>query len=180
MKLNAEPLFTDRLLLRPYEEGDAEGMFSSYCHDEEVTRYLTWNPHPSLEDTKAFLAFKLQEQKEPYHYDWLITLGGAIIGSIDLVNRYEEAGFEVGYCLAPSAWGKGYMKEAFHAVLSFLFFEAGFAYAIMKADVRNTRSRRVIEREGFVYDHDEEEELPLKKKTAVVAVYHLEKKDFVR
>jgi RimJ/RimL family protein N-acetyltransferase len=52
--------------------------------------------------------------------------------------------------LEKDAWGKGYMKEAFHAVLAFLFFEAGFAYAIMKADVRNTRSRRVIEREGFL------------------------------
>jgi RimJ/RimL family protein N-acetyltransferase len=57
----------------------------------------------------------------------------------------------------------------------FLFDEAGFAYAIMKADIHNTRSRRVIEREGFLFDHDEEEDLPLKKKTAVVAVYHLDK-----
>lgn len=180
MKLNAEILFTERLVLRPYQEGDAKGMFESYCHDEEVTRYLTWNPHPTLANTEAFLSFKLKEQAEPRHYDWLITCGGRIIGSIDLVNLYAEGGFEVGYCLEKASWGKGYMKEAFHAVLTFLFFEAEFSYAIMSADVHNARSRRVIEREGFVYDHDEDKELPLKKKTAVVAVYHLDKKDFVR
>jgi ribosomal-protein-alanine N-acetyltransferase len=96
-------------------------MFSSYCHDEEVTRYLTWNPHPSLEDTRAFLASKIKEQTEPHHYDWLITLGGRIIGAIDVVNLYEEGGFEVGYCLERASWGNGYMKEAFHAVLCVIF-----------------------------------------------------------
>lgn len=180
MKLHAETLFTDRLLLRPYQEGDAEGMFSSYCHDEEVTRYLTWNPHRSLEDTQAFLSSKIKEQAEPRHYGWLITLGGRIIGAIDVVSLYEDGGFEVGYCLEKASWGQGYMKEAFHAVLRFLFDEAGFAYAIMKADIHNVRSRRVIEREGFLYDHEEEEELPLKKKTATLAVYHLDEKDFLR
>src|SRR5574344_1651438 len=106
--------------------------------------------------------------------------GGTIIGAIDVVNIYPDEGFEVGYCLERSAWGKGYMKEAFHAVLAYLFDEAGFSYSIMKADVRNFRSRHVIEREGFVFDHEENEDLPLKKKTAVVAVYHLEKKDFIK
>lgn len=178
MITHAVPLKTERLLLRPYREGDAEGMFSSYCHDEEVTRYLTWNPHPSLEATQEFLSFKLSEEKKPNVFAWLITREGKIIGSIDVVNLYEGGGFEVGYCLAHSEWGKGYMKEAFHAVLEFMFDQAGYSYAIMKADIRNTRSRRVIERENFVYQQDEEEELPLKKSQATLAVYRLSKTDF--
>jgi ribosomal-protein-alanine N-acetyltransferase len=180
MLLNAKEIRTERLFLRPLAPGDAPGMFSSYCHDEEVTRYLTWNPHPTLADTEAFLTFKLAEQKEPYHYDWLITLAGRIIGSINVVKLYPEGGFEVGYCLEKAAWGKGYMSEAFHAVLSFLFFEAGYRYAIMKAQVENVRSRHVIEKQGFHYDHNDSEELPLKKKTVTVAVYQLNKDEFVR
>jgi [ribosomal protein S5]-alanine N-acetyltransferase len=180
MKINSDVLTTKRLLLRPFQEGDAEGMFSSYCHDEEVTRYLTWNPHPSIEATKEFLSFKLKEQAEPNHFDWLITLEGQVIGSIDVVKLYEGGGFEVGYCLMKDAWGKGYMKEAFHAVLDFLFYEADYSFAIMSADVRNLRSRRVIEREGFAFQREEEEDLPLKKSKATLAVYRLEKKDFHR
>jgi hypothetical protein len=60
MKLNAETLFTDRLLSPSLSSGGRRRDVSSYCHDEEVTRYLTWNPHPSLEDTEAFLAFEDQ------------------------------------------------------------------------------------------------------------------------
>jgi RimJ/RimL family protein N-acetyltransferase len=155
-------------------------MFSSYCHDEEVTRYLTWNPHPSVEATREFLAQKLKEQTEPNHFDWLITKEGQIIGSIALVNLYDGGGFEIGYCLAHSEWGKGYMKEAFHAILLFFFDEVGYRYAIMKADVRNARSRRVIEREGFLFQGNELEDLPLKKTTSEVAVYRLAKTDFHR
>jgi Acetyltransferases, including N-acetylases of ribosomal proteins len=180
MEVNAKPLKTERLYLRSFEAGDAEMMFASYCHDEEVCRYLTWNPHPDLNATKAFLAFKMGDQVKPYHYAWAITKEGRIIGSIDVVAVYEDKGFEVGYCLEKDAWGQGYMSEAFHAVLSFLYFKAGFNYAIMKADVRNTRSRHVIEKQGFIYDHDDDEDLPLKKTTARVAVYRQEKADFVK
>jgi ribosomal-protein-alanine N-acetyltransferase len=180
MEMNAKPLWTERLYLRPFQPGDAEMMFASYCHDDEVSRYLTWNPHSTLQITEDFLAFKLQDQAKPFHYAWAITQAGVIIGSIDVVALYEDRGFEVGYCLERKSWGKGYMSEAFHAVLSFLYFEAEYNYAIMKADVRNLRSRRVIEKQGFTYDHDEEEQLPLKKTTAIVAVYHQDKEDFIK
>lgn len=180
MKINSEAITTKRLLLRPYQEGDAEGMYSSYCHDPEVTRYLTWNPHPSVEATKEFLSFKLKEQAEPYHFDWLITKEGAIIGSIDVVKLYEGGGFEVGYCLMKDAWGQGYMKEAFHAVLTYLFFEADFSFAYMSADIHNARSRHVIEREGFVFQKEADEDLPLKNSKARIAIYYLAREDFHR
>ena len=180
MLLYAKPIRTERLFLRPFAPGDAEEMFASYCHDEEVTRYLTWNPHRNLEETKTFLAIKLIEQKEPYHYDWLITFSRNIIGSINVVKLYPEWGFEIGYCLAHKAWGRGFMSEAFHAVLIYLFDEAGFSYALMKAQRENLRSRRVIEKQGFSYDHDDQLELPNKKKTVTVAVYQLDKDEFIR
>jgi [ribosomal protein S5]-alanine N-acetyltransferase len=179
MELNAKALKTKRLYLRPFRSGDAPAMFASYCHDEEVSRYLTWNPHPSLADTEAFLHFKLAEQKEPYHYDWLITKEDVAIGTINVVKIYPEMGFEIGYCLERKSWGFGYMSEAFHAVLAFLF-DAGYRYAIMKAQIENARSRRVIEKQGFRYDHDDLEEMPLKKKTVTVAVYQLNQEDFVK
>jgi|LAHS01.1.fsa_nt_gb ribosomal-protein-alanine N-acetyltransferase len=179
MELNAKSLKTKRLLLRPFAPGDGPGMFASYCHDEEVCRYLTWNPHPCLADTEAFLNFKLAEQKEPYHYDWLITKEGRIIGSINVVKIYPEQGFEIGYCLERKSWGFGYMSEAFHAVLTYLF-DSGYHYAIMKAQLENSRSRHVIEKQGFHYDHDDQEEVPLKKKTVTVAVYQLNQEEFIR
>ena len=46
---------TDRLLLRRLNENDAQAIFDNWACDPEVTRYLTWLPHNSIDLTKAIL-----------------------------------------------------------------------------------------------------------------------------
>lgn len=46
---------TERLLLRPITHEDLEAMYD-YSSRENVARYVTWQAHTSLEDTKAFMA----------------------------------------------------------------------------------------------------------------------------
>ena len=48
-------LETERLVLRPFEFNDAEVMYNSWASDEEVAKYLTWNAHKSIEDTKFII-----------------------------------------------------------------------------------------------------------------------------
>ena len=52
MRLPYRDLETGRLLLRRPRDGDALGVFESYGRDPEVTRYLTWPPHGSLDDAE--------------------------------------------------------------------------------------------------------------------------------
>ena len=52
MKLTLE---TERLILRPFEKEDAEAIFYGWASDPEVTRYLTWDTHESIEMTRALL-----------------------------------------------------------------------------------------------------------------------------
>ena len=51
-----ETIETPRLLLRKPIPADAEVIFRTYAQDTEVTRYLVWRPHTSVETTKTFLA----------------------------------------------------------------------------------------------------------------------------
>ena len=44
-------LETPRLLLRPWQEEDAEDMFE-YAKDPRVGPYAGWTPHKSLSDTR--------------------------------------------------------------------------------------------------------------------------------
>lgn len=46
---------TKRLLLRNFRLSDAESMFESYCHNENITRYLTWYPHVDVQATRDFI-----------------------------------------------------------------------------------------------------------------------------
>jgi len=48
-----EQIETERLILRPLPVDDGSAIFSGWAQDKEVTRYLTWRPHKSLEQTAA-------------------------------------------------------------------------------------------------------------------------------
>ena len=49
-------LTTERLELRFPTVEDAEAVFAAYATDPEVTRYMTWRPHESIEVTREFLS----------------------------------------------------------------------------------------------------------------------------
>src|SRR5512143_1483791 len=46
---------TQRLSFRPPTLDDAQAAFEQYAWDPEVTRYLTWEPHTSVEKTLKFM-----------------------------------------------------------------------------------------------------------------------------
>ncbi len=50
-------LLTDRLVLRRPEPADADAIFSRYASDPEVTRYLSFPTHRSVDDARAFVAY---------------------------------------------------------------------------------------------------------------------------
>ncbi len=57
----AQPMFPDRfatarLILRPIQAGDADAVFEDYAQDPAVSRFLSWRPHASVADTRAFIA----------------------------------------------------------------------------------------------------------------------------
>ena len=43
---------TKRLVLRPYVIEDADAMFRNWANDPQVTKYLSWEPHNDVEETK--------------------------------------------------------------------------------------------------------------------------------
>ena len=56
-----ERIETTRLVLRKPAQADAGAIFARYASDPEVTRYLGWPRHQTIEQTKSFLAFSEAE-----------------------------------------------------------------------------------------------------------------------
>ena len=50
--LGTKTIETKRLLLRRFTVADADKMFENWASDPEVTRYLMWPTHESVEVTK--------------------------------------------------------------------------------------------------------------------------------
>ena len=56
-----EHIETTRLVLRKPTAADAETIYKRYSSDTEVTKYVGWPRHQSIEQTKEFLGFSEAE-----------------------------------------------------------------------------------------------------------------------
>lgn len=143
---------TDRLILRRFEETDAEAMFANWASDPEVTKYLTWPPHGDVNETKEIIAEWISQYEDPTCYNWGIELKQThdLVGSISVVRLNDAVdSADLGYCMGKRWWGQGIMPEAVKALISFLFHEVGVNRVAASHDVNNPKSGRVMEKSGM-------------------------------
>lgn len=147
-------LVGERVVLRPITLDDAEGMFGC-AGDTNVTRFLPWEPAPTVESVKPFLTDQINRRKRGESLAFAIVLKetGAFVGSTDVMKlksgeRKSEA--ELGYILATGFWGKGLMPEAARLTLAWAFGPPLSRKRIAAyADTENVRSCRVLEKLGM-------------------------------
>ncbi|RYF22013.1 MAG: N-acetyltransferase, partial [Flavobacteriales bacterium] len=104
-----ETFSTTRLTLRPVGRDDAAAIFNSYAQDADVTRFLTWRPHTSVEETERFVQMCLTA-KTSRTYVIVNKARNLVVGVLDL-RLESQARLELGYALARQFWGQGLMTE---------------------------------------------------------------------
>lgn len=145
-------LETQRLLLRPFREDDAEAMFRNWASDPEVTRYLTWPTHDDPAFTRTLAAQWEESSRDPAFYQWAVVPKdlGEPIGSLSVVRTDASTeSMELGYCLGRAWWGQGLMTEAVRAVVGYLFAEVGARRVCAQHDVENPASGAVMRKAGM-------------------------------
>ena len=142
-------LETERLRLRRLTAEDAQTIFDGWASDPEVPKYMTWNAHKDVSETKRILDGWLRHYDEPdcFRYGMELKCTGELIGMIDVVG-YREGCPVIGYCSGKRFWGNGYMTEALNAVSDELF-SAGYDTLIVEAVKENIGSNRVIRKCGY-------------------------------
>ncbi len=148
-------LETNRLILRPFKLEDAETVFKNWASDDEVTKFLTWQTHATVEDSKEFMEFCVNGYQEKDCYQWGMELKDTqeLIGNISVVKVNEEIdGVELGWVIGRSFWGKGYTAEAAKEVIRFLIEEVGANRVAARYDTNNPNSGRVMEKAGMKYE----------------------------
>ena len=144
---------TARLLLRRFTVEDAQAMFDNWASDERVTRFLTWDPHTSVEETKEILSAWCAAYENPDSYHWAMEYDGTVIGGISIVRFYDKRECaDLGYCMGYDYWNKGLMTEAAKAVIDFLFTEVGVNRLEISHAVKNPASGKVAQKCGFTYE----------------------------
>ncbi|MEM6803646.1 MAG: GNAT family N-acetyltransferase [Bacteroidota bacterium] len=143
-------LETERLWLRPPELEDAESMFEHYGRHPEVCEFLSWKAHENTGITRAWIAdtiTKIESGKSVRTFIVPKDLGepvGAIGASLSPFKIH------VGYALGKDFWNKGYVSEAFNAMIDHFFTHTKVVRVEAICDVENIGSARVMEKAGLI------------------------------
>ena len=145
---------TPRLLLVPPRSTDADEIFERYAGDPDVTTFLGWPRHRTVDDTRAFLAFSASEWERWPAGPYLIRSrpGGRLLGGTGLGFQDHDRAI-TGYVLARDVWGQGYATESLAAMVD-LARAVGVVRLSALCHPQHRASWRVLEKCGFVRSAD--------------------------
>ena len=175
-------LQTERLILRYWENTDAEDMFR-YAHDPDVGPIAGWPAHKDLDESRNIIA-NVVNGKEAYAI--CLKEDNKAIGCIelkfgdktDLVNGDDEC--ELGYWLGKPFWGRGIMPEAASEMIRHAFEDLGCSKVWCGYYDGNMKSKRVQEKLGFKYQwRSEDVDVPLMHEKRVGHVNLMTKEDWL-
>ncbi|MDD3036658.1 MAG: GNAT family protein [Bacteroides sp.] len=150
--IESPTLHTERLLLRPFVENDAEQVFIC-CQNPNLGNNAGWKPHETFEESKEILQTVFIGQENI----WAIILKEKqqLIGSIGIVpdpKRENPQARMLGYWLDELHWGHGYMTEAVQTVLEYSFTKIKISLITANCYPHNERSQNVLQKNGFIYE----------------------------
>jgi ribosomal-protein-alanine N-acetyltransferase len=148
---NMPVLETEDLVLRRPVMSDVKDIFS-YASDPEVARYVLWEPHRNLSETRSFVRFIRRRALAGYPSSWVVILRktGIVIGTIGFVWYSEEnRSAELGYSFSRAYWNRGYATQALRAVVDAAFRSLPLNRLEAQHDIRNPASGRVMEKSGL-------------------------------
>ena len=143
---------TERILLRPWRESDAESLFK-YASDPDVGSRAGWPPHKSVEESLEIIRTVFNNDTT-WAIEWKET--GEAIGAIgygpscdcELPARDEEP--ITGYWIAKPYWNQGICTEAFRLMIKQIRETTDIPSLISGHFIDNPASGRVMEKCGFV------------------------------
>ena len=145
-------LETERLILRPWVDDDAESLFR-YASDPDVGPRAGWTPHVSPEYSLEIIRTVFAQ---PETYAIVLKETQEVIGCVGAIFSSDtplEA--EIGYWLGKPYWGHGLVAEALQPLIDRCFKVLSLSRLRIVHYDGNDQSRRVAEKCGFIYHHTE-------------------------
>ena len=144
-------LRTERLVLRPLRQEDADALHPMYS-DAEAN---TYGSHPATRTVAESHERVAKALADTAWRAWAITLKGddtalgkVVIGTVASYEKRQGKVTEIGYILSRAYWGHGYVTEAVTALIDQLFAE-GQRRVFADTDPDNLASIAVLKRLGF-------------------------------
>lgn len=152
-----EELRGDSIVLRPYQEHDAQTVFDAVTESRaELDPWIRFaRHHRSIEASRDWIVHRMAEWllRESFAVSlWLLT-PSTYLGDLTLrPHDWDTSSCELGYWLRTSATGHGYMTAAVRLLTDYAFTVLAAQRVEIRCDERNERSAGVARRAGFVQE----------------------------
>lgn len=152
-------LYTERLILRPWADSDAESLYE-YARDDRVGPIAGWPVHTSVENSREIIRTVLSV---PETYAVCLKEDNKAIGSVGLktgkksILDLPDAEGEIGYWIGVPFWGQGLIPEAVREIIRHAFEDLGFETLWCGYFDGNEKSRHAQEKCGFTYHHTDKD-----------------------
>ena len=169
--MNTPTLYTQRLILRRFEERDLEALYAIFG-DEDVNTFLPWYPVKDRSEARAFYEERYAQayrQERGYRYAICLKEDDVPIG---YVNVGMDGGHDLGYGLLKEFWHRGIVSEAAAALIEQVRRD-GLDFVTATHDRNNPRSGSVMRRIGMKYCYSYEEQWQPKNFPVVFRMYQL-------
>lgn len=119
---------------------------------DDVTRFLTWDPHETPKDSAEFVEFAGEqfEANEGAHYVVRPRDGesdaGTFAGTAGIGVEWDRRLATLGIWLRPDVWGRGYSGERAARFMRLAFETLDLAAVAVEHDADNEKSAAAIER----------------------------------
>nr|WP_243864957.1 GNAT family N-acetyltransferase [Paenibacillus castaneae] len=147
-------MHTDRLILRPLEEGDADAL-ELLINDYDIARTTLNIPYPYPKGSAIPFIHKRREVElkgEGYSFALIDKASHAFMGSIGMQIDKNNHRAELGYWLGKSFWNKGFVTEGAKRVAQFSFEELKLNKLCAAAMTFNPASSSVMRKIGMQYE----------------------------
>lgn len=148
-------LSTERLILRPWQESDAESLFE-YAKDSAVGPIAGWPIHTSVDNSREIIKNVLSAEGTyavcKKSDNKAIGSIGLMIGNASNLDLQDDEG-EIGYWIGVPFWGQGLIPEACREIIRYGFEDLGLNKLWCGYFDGNENSKRVQEKCGFSYHH---------------------------
>ena len=147
MKAHTYEIRTERLLLRPMTEADAEAVWK-WVSDERVAKYMIYPTYKDKEKLHEWLR-SIEEFNGEYLFGYVRLSDGKLIGSGSIGPDHKEGFWGFGYNLRYDCWGQGYATEAAKAMIEFAKDKFGITHFASSHAEPNIASGHVMEKCGL-------------------------------
>lgn len=141
---------TKRLRIRQFKIEDAKAL-SIYRNKEEVYEYQSWTHYPYIKAKRRIeycLEHPFKGQRGNYQLAVVLKDTDILIGDF-FIEVHSVNTVILGYTFDSVHWSLGYASESMQAILTYLKEVYQFKVVLCYVYKGNTRSIRLLERNGF-------------------------------